>query len=241
MQPSPERRHVRARNVATVVLAVVSGATDAVGFLALGGAFTSVMTGNMVLLGISAGRLDGQLAGHTGAAIVCFVLGCAAGTRLAGTARSDGVVWPAAITRALWVEFAALCVFAIGWWAAGSSPDGTVQLVLLVVNALALGIQSSAVLRFGVSGLSTTYLTGTLTTLVARLVSGHRLRDLAHSALILAGLIGGAAASAVLVRHAPVAVPTLQLVGLGIALAIGLAVRAHDHPEVASPPDPVVR
>jgi len=39
------------RDVGVFLLATMSGATDAIGFIALGGAFTSVMTGNMVLFG----------------------------------------------------------------------------------------------------------------------------------------------------------------------------------------------
>ncbi len=213
------------RNTATVLLAVVSGASDAIGFLALGGAFTSVMTGNMVLLGISAGRLDGELAGHTIAAIACFVLGCVAGTRLAGRAAAGDAIWPRDITRALRVEAVALVAYAVAWWAGGSRPDGWLALCLLVVNAFALGIQSSAVLRFGVPGLSTTYLTGTLTTLVQRLASGQSLREMRHSVVLLAALVGGAAVAAVLLRYAPAAAPALQLVALAIVL--GLATVVH--------------
>jgi uncharacterized membrane protein YoaK (UPF0700 family) len=222
----------RVRNAATVLLAVVSGASDAIGFLALGGAFTSVMTGNMVLLGISAGRLDGELAGHTIAAVAAFVLGCVAGTRLAGRAAAGDAIWPPAITRALCVEAGALVVYALAWWASGSHPDPWLAPCLLVVNAFALGIQSSAVLRFGVPGLSTTYLTGTLTTLVHRLVSGHRLRELRHSGLLLAALAAGAAAAAVLLRYAPAVAPVLQLAALAIVL--GLARFVHRGERVAA-------
>ena len=111
----------------------------------------------------------------------------------------------------------------------GSAPHGLVQLGLLVINSLALGVQSSAVLRFGVSGLSTTYLTGTLTTLVSRLVSGHSLKDVAHSMTILAGLVGGAALMTAVLHLAPVAAPFVQLAFLAAALAI--AARAHETPE----------
>jgi uncharacterized membrane protein YoaK (UPF0700 family) len=201
-----------------VVLAVNSGATDAIGFLALGGAFTSVMTGNMVLLGISVARADGALAAHTGAAIACFILGCALGTRIAGTAKTDDPVWPTAVTRALAIEGAVIGIYATAWWASGAHPSGRLQLSLLVLNALALGIQSSTVQRFGVAGMSTTYLTGTLTTMIGRLTSGHRLRDVAHSALTLLGLIGGAALGGVLVLCAPMWAPLVQLGSLGIVL-----------------------
>jgi uncharacterized membrane protein YoaK (UPF0700 family) len=221
MDPHQDRRHERARTAAAVSLAIVSGATDALGFLALGGVFTSVMTGNMVLLGTSVGRLDRDLAVHSVAAIVCFMLGCVAGARIAGAAEPDDPVWPAAINRAIWVESTALVVVAITWWSSGSHPGASVQLMILVVNAFALGVQSSAVLRFGVSGLSTTYLTGTLTTVVTRLAHRHRFRDVLPSATILAGLISGAAVMAVVLRFAAPVAPALQLSGIAVALLLG--------------------
>ena len=66
-----------------LVLAVNSGATDAIGFVGLGGVFTSVMTGNMVLLGVSISQWDGTLALHTLLVIACFALGCGIGARIA--------------------------------------------------------------------------------------------------------------------------------------------------------------
>ena len=207
--------HLRQRLV--VLLAITSGATDAIGFLALGGAFTSVMTGNMVLLGLSAAEHDGTLASHTAAAIVCFIAGCAIGARIAGT--------PRAVTRALAVEALVLFAYAVAWWGTGSHPRGALQLGLLVVNAVGVGIQSSTVQRFGVSGLSTTYLTGTLTTVVIHLASGRPARHVSRSVQVLGGLIGGAALAGVLVLHAPVAAPVVQLACLGTVLVFALVVR----------------
>lgn len=103
-------------------------------------------------------------------------------------------------------------------------PRGALQLALLAMNAVAVGIQSSTVQRFGVPGLSSTYLTGTLTTLIIRVSSGHRMRDVAHSAQLLLGLIGGAALAALLVDHAPAAAPLAQLGCL--ATVLGAAVIA---------------
>lgn len=211
---------VARRHALVVLLTVNAGATDAIGFLALGGAFTSVMTGNLVLFGTAAARTDGELAGHTAAAIGCFVAGCVLGARIAGTARPHQPVWPRQVTVALAVEAGLFAGYAIGWWASGSHPRGTLQLVLLSVNAVALGVQSSSVQRFGVSGLSTTYMTGTLTTLVVRLTSGHRVRDVADSLQLLFGLVGGAVAAALLAEHLPAAVPLLQL---GLLAAVLLA------------------
>jgi hypothetical protein len=92
----------RARDAAAVALAVTSGAPDAIAFLALGGAFTSVMARNLVLLGISQGQADSQLARHVAVAIICYIAGSAVGARLAGTAAPDDPVWPPAVTRAGW-------------------------------------------------------------------------------------------------------------------------------------------
>lgn len=219
--PITRRRHpASVRDVLVVVLAVTSGATDAIGFLALGAAFTSVMTGNMVLFGIAAAHGDLVSLGLTAAAIASFVAGAAAGARIAGTAQSNDSWWPAAINKALWLEMALFAVFAACWWALDSAPSANTLLPLLALNAAALGLQSSAIQRFGVSGLSTTYMTGTLTSVVIKLVSGKKLAEVGHSLWILLGLIAGAALGALLVRHLPVTVPLSQLLSVGLVLLV---------------------
>jgi uncharacterized membrane protein YoaK (UPF0700 family) len=215
------------RSAAVVILAVTSGATDAVAFLALGGAFTSVMTGNLVLLGISLGQRDPVLAEQILLAVLGYIGGCAAGVRIAGIARGDDPVWPPAVTRALVVETGLFLVYAIGWWGVGGDPGGAMKPLLLGVCAFALGIQSSAVRRFGVSGLSTTYLTGTLTTLVMRLASGGRLRDLAQHLALLMALVTGAVAVALLLRlRLGKFAPLVSLLPLVVVLAIAFVARS---------------
>jgi uncharacterized membrane protein YoaK (UPF0700 family) len=218
------RRALRLRQSLVVVLAVVSGATDAIGLLTLGGAFTSVMTGNLVLLGVSASSADGVLAVAAGGAILAFCAGAALGARLAGSPVAGDRIWPRAVTVALAVEFAFIAAYAVGWWVTGGAPGSSVALVLLFSTALALGIQSSTVQRFGVSGMSTTYLTGTLTTVVMRLASGRGVRESRHSIEILLGLVAGAAAGALLVLVAPLFAPVLQLVALGGVLVVAATV-----------------
>ena len=226
----------RLRHALVVLLTVNAGATDAIGFLALGGSFTSVMTGNFVLLGISSAEGDGTLARHIVTAILCFVGGCVLGSRLAGTPVEGQPVWPRAVTRALSVEVVIFAAYAVGWWMQGSRPHGPVQLLLLGGNAVALGIQSSSVQRFGVAGLSTTYMTGTLTTLIVRLTSGHRLRDVADSLQILCGLIAGAVGAAMLLDQVPVLTPVLQLATVGSVLIGALRLRSPDEPAARDAP-----
>jgi uncharacterized membrane protein YoaK (UPF0700 family) len=220
---TPSRERItpqRLRDGAAVALAVTSGATDAIGFLALGGAFTSVMTGNLVLLGLSMGRADGALAARIAVAILFYIAGSALGARVAGTATADDPVWPAAVTRALAIEATIFVLYAAGWWATGSRPLGGMALGLLAISAVALGVQSATVQRFGVAGLSTTYLTGTLTTLVIRLATGHRFRDVSHHLLLLVGLIGGAALAGLLTYVAPALAPLTQLAPLGVVFGV---------------------
>lgn len=215
---------LRLRSGAAVALAVTSGATDALAFLALGGAFTSVMTGNLVLLGISLGERDLGLAEQIALAVVGYVAGCAIGARIAGTSRDDDPVWPPAVTKALVVEAALLVAYAVGWFSVGAQPGAAMKALLLGVCAFALGIQSAAVRRFGVSGLSTTYLTGTLTTLVIRLASGERLRNVAHHLGLLLALVTGAAIATVVLLNAGDYAPIVPLGPLAVVLAMASVV-----------------
>jgi uncharacterized membrane protein YoaK (UPF0700 family) len=228
---------VQHRIALVVVLAVTSGATDAIGFLALGGSFTSVMTGNLVLMGVAIGDADASLAVSVGSAIISFVVGAAVGARIAGKAKPGDPVWPSAITRALEVELSLLSVYAVVWWMVG--PDGASGWVMgmLMLNACALGLQSSAIQRFGISGLSTTYLTGTLTSVVISLVSGGTWRSVRRSVALLAALVVGALLGTVLLRFAPVAMPLLQLLTVAAVLVVVYAKRRTD--SVSRTPVPV--
>jgi uncharacterized membrane protein YoaK (UPF0700 family) len=216
----------RLRQSLVVALAVVSGATDAIGLLALGGAFTSVMTGNLVLLGVSVASGDGGRAVAAGGAVLAFCAGVAIGARVAGTARPDDTVWPRQVTRALFVEFALMATYAIGWWSTGTRPGQLTATAMLLCTAVALGVQSSMVQRFGVQGLSTTYLTGTLTTVVMRLTHGRSVREVQHSLEVIGGLLVGAAGGTALVLWARPLAPLLQLLLLaGVAVAAVVATR----------------
>ena len=219
---SPETR----RCVLVVFLTVATGSVDAVGFLRLGGVFTSVMTANMVLLGVSAGKRDASLALHAGAAFAGYTLGAFVGSRVAGRAVEDQSVWPRRISLTLGVELAVLAVFTTWWEATAGRPPDAATYALLAVNATALGIQSAAVLRFGVSDLSTTYLTGTLTQVVASLGSGaHRLSTRSLASLL--ALVSGGALGAVLAIEARRIMPVVPL-GVVILVLVGSHLAFHD-------------
>jgi uncharacterized membrane protein YoaK (UPF0700 family) len=225
-QPGEHRREpgsaCHLRNGAAMALAAASGATDAIGFLALGQVFTSAMTGNLVLLGIALARHDAERIGQVLVALVCYMAGVALGARITRAPEPNDPVWPQAVTRALAVEAVFFVAYATLWWATGAHLGVEAQAALVGLGAIALGIQSSAMQRFGEGlGLNTTFLSGSLTRLVGRLATGHRFRDLHHHLLVLAGLVCGGVLAALLVLHAPAFAPLVQLVPLALALGVG--------------------
>src|SRR5262249_33433366 len=148
------------------------------------------------------------LALHAGAAFAGYVLGALLGARVAGKATAEQPVWPRPITMALLFELAVFAVFAVWWELAGGHPSGSATYVLCGANALGLGIPSLAVLRFGIAGLSTTYLTGPLTEPVASLVRRQTPLPARRIAILLAVVVG-AGLGALLAINVPRAAPAV--------------------------------
>jgi uncharacterized membrane protein YoaK (UPF0700 family) len=209
-------------HVAVMLLAMNSGALDAIGFLALGGVFASVMTGNVVLLGVSAGTRNGLLAAHAVVAISGYVIGVTAGVRVVGDrspTRAAG--WSTRVNVVLAIELGLVVAFAIGWEFARGKPTTPSQLALIGMAATAMGLQSAAVRVSTGAGVSTTYLTGTLTDVVATLASGRALRlERTGVAVLAAALLGAVLAGTAVVEWSAVA-PIAPLGALIGGLAIG--------------------
>jgi uncharacterized membrane protein YoaK (UPF0700 family) len=208
----------RRRDALVITLTLVTGSVDAIGLLRLGGVFTSVMTGNMVFLGIAASERSGSIALHTGVAFLLYIVGSFIGARVAGHApEHETELWPLSVVKALSVELVCIVAFAVWWEILHAAPSPDVAYGLLGLNAMALGIQSSAVLRFGIHGLSTTYLTGTLTQFIAGLTKKNSPLQV-RSSLILLALIVGAGLGALCALHAPLAAPIVPLGALSIVV-----------------------
>jgi uncharacterized membrane protein YoaK (UPF0700 family) len=199
---------------------------DAIGFIAMGGVFASVMTGNLVLLGVSAGHRSGSLAAHVGVALGGYVIGVTAGVVVAGQPDRGRSTWPLRVTRALLIELALIVGVTVGWELAGGHPVGDPQLLLLGMAALALGIQSSAVRALSDPGLSSTYLTGTLTNLVAAVAAGQGWAGQRRNIAAIAAIVAGAAAAGALVVEVPRAAPAVTLVALGSVIVTACATAA---------------
>jgi uncharacterized membrane protein YoaK (UPF0700 family) len=162
------------RDALLLLLAATSGYVDAVSYLGLGHVFTANMTGNTVLLGLALAQVRGLAALRSGVALAGFAAGVAIGSVVVEQDEKR-IVWPPRVTAACALECVALLGFAIGGYLTRTAPDGRAIYPLIVVSALAMGLQSVAVRSLGVTGVATTYITGTWTSLVAGLAT--RLRE----------------------------------------------------------------
>lgn len=193
------------------MLAFASGATDIASFTRLGGVFASVMTGNLVLLGLAIASASGTLAAHTAVAFGGYIAGAATGTVVGTRFDSQEQLWPAAVMACLAIELASFAVFLTGWELADARPSGAWQPCLLAVGALAMGLQSAA-MRSVRAPLSTTYLTSTLIGAVEEIVkSGRRGNGMSLSVTVLAAAVAGAAAGGGVLAVAPAALPVLPV------------------------------
>jgi uncharacterized membrane protein YoaK (UPF0700 family) len=200
------------RDLLLVALTASSGVIDAISFLALGKVFTAFMTGNVVFaaLGlVGAFGPSGPDPVRVIAALVAFAAGVFIATRVVTDEGSRGM-WPRGATIALGAAAVAQIGFEAGWLAAGGHPSNALGTVLLAVAAVAMGLQSGAVLSMGVAGVFTTAATATLVFLMRdeaeRPASAAEPERLAG---VLVALFAGAAAGGLLLVHARTLAPAL--------------------------------
>jgi uncharacterized membrane protein YoaK (UPF0700 family) len=196
------------RDVLLVVLTLTTGALDAVSYLRLGKVFSSVITGNLALLGVAGGEQDASLALNAGLALAGYAVGVLVGGALAGTPEPGQPAWPVEVTRTLAIEFGVLAAF-------------SGRLALLLLAAAAMGVQSTAVRRLG--QMSTTYLTSTLTGILTALALRRWPEDWWRSTGIIVMAVIGAALGVLTAIRSPLWVPAAVLFPLGAVLASALS------------------
>lgn len=215
------------RDALVVLLAAAAGATNVLSLTRLGSVPTSVMTVNLVLVGLSITRHQGALGWHAGAALAGFAPAVFLTSRLIRAADKRAAdkhapgprppVWPRTVSVAIAAEALPLAGVAVGWALAGGHPAGAAQLILCAAAAVAMGIQSAAVRVLGVPGLSTTFFTGILTDL-----AGHGPHRWTGDASGLAALAAGAAAQGAVLNYGQRFAPLLPLILVGCVAALSL-------------------
>jgi uncharacterized membrane protein YoaK (UPF0700 family) len=171
-----------------LALAAAAGCIDAASFLGLDQVFTANQTGNTVLLGIAIGEGNGHSIVRTGVSVGGFVLGVALA---AAAVRGRATGWSRPVAAVLAAEAIVLGAAAALW-----QPLGTIALIVIV--SAAMGAQSAAAAQVGVPGVTTTFVTGTLTRFAAQIVDrrpGTRLEaapPLAWGCYLCGAIAGGA-------------------------------------------------
>lgn len=157
---------------ATVLLFTwAAGSVDAITYLRAR-VFTANMTGNAVLLGISAGQGKGAAAASSLIALLAFVGGVMMGALVVG--EGDTASASIDVRRAVWLETILLLVFAVVCFAPPTWQGHLSVILLIISSGLAMGAQSAAVRRLKMPGIATTYITGTITSLFSGLMHHWR-------------------------------------------------------------------
>jgi uncharacterized membrane protein YoaK (UPF0700 family) len=156
-----------------LMLTWVAGSIDAIGYFGLGRVFTANMTGNTVLLGLALGQGEASAAIRSVLALLGYIAGAAAGAVIVSIRPGD---IQRSVRRAIFVEGIILILFTAGWHVPGAGGRQTILPLLIVLSAVAMGMQSVAVRKLNLPGIVTTYITGTITSLVSGLVDRLRHR-----------------------------------------------------------------
>ncbi|MFS0795063.1 YoaK family protein [Microbacterium sp. 1P10AE] len=198
-----------------VVLAFAAGATDAFAFLQLSGVFTANMTGNLVLGGlVDRPGYGSTIAGIT-TAIVVF-----AGTLFLALRFMPGDT-PTGRTVILLVVAAVAQAAILGMWAVGAGGASPVAVVVLTgLSAMAMACQTAIAKRIdGASGVTTTYVTGTITSLMAD-AADRKPQPAGIRLAVIAALVVGALGGAVAIHADPLYGAALPLLPAVVAAAL---------------------
>jgi uncharacterized membrane protein YoaK (UPF0700 family) len=202
-----------------LTLTLVTGLVDATSYLKLGHVFVANMTGNVVFLGFGIAGAGGISVWASLTALGSFLVGGVAGGRIgARWSRDRGRHLTATTATELLLVAGALvvAVFSTHHLGAGS------RYGVIVLLALAMGVQNAGARRLAVPDLTTTVLTMTLTGVAAdsKLAGGRgsRLarRGLSVAAMLLGALIGGTLVLKV-DNPAPLALATALLAAISFA------------------------
>jgi uncharacterized membrane protein YoaK (UPF0700 family) len=222
------------RDLRLLILAASAGSADGWSYFGFGHAFVANMTGNTVLLGLAVFQYHGDLL-HPLISLGCYAVGAMLGSLLTGSVPAD-TVWSRAISRTLMLEALLLLAAEAGWIAtqlhAGHAPSLN---LLLATVALAIGMQSGAMVQLKVPGIVTTYITGTWTSMLSGLVRlARRERQqapgqdpafeerLLTQAAVLSVYFLSAVLTGWLFRHLPLAVGVLPGVSVLLVAVHGL-------------------
>lgn len=160
------------RHIIILLLCMSSGIVDVVGYLSLGHVFTANMTGNIVLMGLAIGKVEGLAVLRSVTALVGFIAGTAIAALIVNKDKKPSL-WPKSVTYALSIEGIILIIFAITSSRVSDSESWVYFFIILL--SIAMGMQTTAARRLGIAGISTTVLTNNLANVVEDVIQQLRL------------------------------------------------------------------
>jgi uncharacterized membrane protein YoaK (UPF0700 family) len=213
------------RDLLLAGLTFSSGAVDAVVFLALGKVFTAFQTGNLVFLGIGLVDAGGPNLVRVGGSLAAFAAGVLLATRLVQAAKGSGL-WPPRVSVTLGLVCVVQALFALVWIASSGRPGTSLGHALVALSALAMGLQSGAVMSLAVTGVFTTAATATVMFLMRAEAEhqGSPSEERSRFAGVLLALVAGAAAGGLLLVHARTYAPLLPMTATALVILTALAV-----------------
>jgi uncharacterized membrane protein YoaK (UPF0700 family) len=208
-----------------VLLTIVTGIVDAVAYLTLGHVFVANMTGNVVFLGFSAAGASGLSVVGSLLAIACFLPGGIVAGRLAARFGARHLHQLRAATGIQLLLFCGAVLIAV---ATGDHLGSGSRYALIILLALAMGVQNATARRLAVPDLTTTVLTLTLTGIAAdsRLAGGSGANTARRLLSVTAMLLGATIGALLLLQVALVAPLALAAAILAIVCLAAHRARA---------------
>ncbi|MGW1591351.1 DUF1275 family protein [Streptomyces sp. NPDC002386] len=219
----------RALRFAVVLLVAASGGVEAVSFLGLSHVFAGVMTSNLALLGMAAGRGEPLDITAASLALSGFGTGTAVVAHYTRRTGASTTRWSRRVLIVLTAEAILLALGALAWALTEGQPDNRLRYVLQFGAALAMGAQSTAMVAAGKAAAPTTYLTGTLASYIVKGIGTGR--PGVWVPLRLVALIAGAALCALLLhagRTWALLPPALLVTSALITAGLSPLTRRHD-------------
>jgi uncharacterized membrane protein YoaK (UPF0700 family) len=197
-------------------LTIVTGLVDAFSYLLLGHVFVANMTGNVVFLGFAIAGATGFSIPASLVALGSFVFGALIGGKLASQlGHHRGQLLTATTSFQVLLLGASLVIAA----ASGEPVASGYRYALIVLLAIAMGMQNAAARKLAVPDLTTTVLTLTITGVAAdSAIAGGAGSAAGRRLVAVTAMFVGALAGAALVLHVHFVTP------LAIALIVAAAV-----------------
>jgi uncharacterized membrane protein YoaK (UPF0700 family) len=226
--PGPEGRHGPLPPM-LLALTIVTGLVDSVSYLALGHVFVANMTGNVVFVAFALAGASGFSVAASVTALVAFGVGALVGGRIANRAPRHRA--RLLVTATAGETLLVLAAYLVSQFAGEPVTTGP-RYTLIVLLAVALGLQNAAARRLAVPDLTTTVLTLTITGIASdgRIAGGSDSR-IGIRALSVAAMFAGALIGVVLTLHGSTALPLLiATVLIAVVTVVLLPHRRSAHP-----------